>query len=60
MTKQKGEYHLKDQLFHGLISNIHNPLHYMYDKPNSQYSKLVMADRKAQTETPGKLEPNWL
>ena len=26
---------------------------YMYDKPDSQYSKLVMAARKAKTETPG-------
>ena len=25
----------------------------MYDKPDSQYSKLVMAARKATTETPG-------
>ena len=25
----------------------------MYDKPDSQYSKLVMAARKAETETPG-------
>ena len=25
----------------------------MYDKPNSQYSQLVMAARKAKTETPG-------
>ena len=25
----------------------------MYNKPNSQYSKLVMAARKAETETPG-------
>ena len=25
----------------------------MYDKPNSQYSQLVMAARKAETETTG-------
>ena len=25
----------------------------MYDKPDSQYSQLVMAARKAETETPG-------
>ena len=31
----------------------HNAPHYMYDKPDSQYSKLVMATRKAETETPG-------
>ena len=36
----------------------------MYDKPDSQYSQLVMAVRKAETETPGsgvsKSEPNQL
>ena len=53
MTEQEGEHHLKDHLFHGLRSNIQNVLHYMYDKPNSQYSKLVMAAREAETETPG-------
>ena len=30
-----------------------NVLHYMYDKPDSQYSQLVMAARKVRTETPG-------
>ena len=53
MTDQEGEHHLKDQLFHRLISNIWNALHYMYDNPDSQYSKLVIAARKAKTETPG-------
>ena len=52
MTEWEGEQHLKDHLFHGLRSNIWNVLCYMYDKPNSQYSKLVMAARKAETETP--------
>ena len=33
--------------------NICNALHYIYDKPDSQYSQLVMAARKAETETPG-------
>ena len=28
-------------------------LHYIYDKPDSQYSKLVMAARKAETEATG-------
>ena len=36
-----------------LRSNIQNSLCYMYDKPNSQYGKLVMAARKDETETPG-------
>ena len=53
MTEEEGKNHLKDQWFHGLRHNIHNVLCYMYDKPDSQYSKLVMASRKAETETPG-------
>ena len=44
---------MKDCLFHGLKPNICNALHYIYDRPNSQYSQLVMAVRKAETETPG-------
>ena len=53
MTEQEGEHHFKDLLFHGLRSNIHNMLQYMYDKPGSQNSKLVMAARKVETKTPG-------
>ena len=53
MAKQEGEHYLKGQLFHGLRSNIQNVLCYMYNKPDSQYCKLVMAARKAETETPG-------
>ena len=52
MTEEEGFKHFKDHLFHGLNPNIHNALHYMYDKSNSQYSQLVMAARKAETETP--------
>ena len=53
MMEEKGIKHLKDHLFHGLKPNIHNALCYMYDKPDSQYSQLVMAARKAETEIPG-------
>ena len=53
MTEEEGENHLKDWFFHGLRHNIHNVLCYMYGKPDSQYSKLVMTARKAKTETPG-------
>ena len=53
MTEQEGEHHLKDQLFHGHRYNICNVLWYMYDKPDSQYGKLVKAARKAETEMPG-------
>ena len=51
MTKEEGHRHLKDHLFHGLKPHLHNALCYMYDKPDSQYSQLVMVSRKAKTET---------
>ena len=43
----------EDQLPQGLKPNIHNALHYMCDNHNSQYSQLILAARKAETETPG-------
>ena len=51
MTKEEGHRHLKDHLFHGLKPNLHNALHYLYNKPDSQYSQLVIASRKAETKT---------
>ena len=53
MTKEEGLRHLKDHSFHGLRPNLHNALHYLYNKPDSQYSQLVMASGKAETETLG-------
>ena len=53
MTEEDGHRHLKDHLFHELKPNLHNALQYLYDKPDSQYSQLVMAPRKAETETLG-------
>ena len=53
MTEEEGHRHLKDCLFHGLKPNLRNTLCYLYDKPDSQYSQLVMAFRKAETETLG-------
>ena len=53
MTEEKGHRHLKDCLFCGFKPNLCNALHYLYDKPDSQYSQLVMASRKAETETRG-------
>ena len=53
MTEEEGVKHLKGHLFHGLKPNICNALHYMYDKPDSQYSQLVMGVSKAETETTG-------
>ena len=57
MTKEEGVRHLKDHLFHGLRPNLCNALHDMYDKLDSQYSQLVMALRKAETETLGSSVP---
>ena len=51
MTEQDGHRHLKDHLFHGLKANLCNALFYLYDKPDSQYSQLVMALGKAERET---------
>ena len=51
MIEEEGHRHLKDHLFHGLKPNLCNALCYLYDKPNSQYNQLVMALRKAETET---------
>ena len=51
MTEEEGNRHLNDHLFKGIRPNLHNALHYLYDKPDSQYSQLVMASRKAKTET---------
>ena len=53
MTEKEGVKHLKGQLFHGLNLDICNALHYLYDASNLQYSQLVMATRKAKTETSG-------
>ena len=50
MTKEEGHRHLKNHLFHGLKPSLCNTLHYLYDKPHFQYSQLVMASRKAETE----------
>ena len=52
MTEEEGIRHLKDHLFHGLEPNLCNTLHYMYNKLDSQYSQVVMALRKAETEKP--------
>ena len=64
ITEEEGVQHLKDHVFHGLKTNLCNALCYMYDKPDSQYSQLVMASGKAETETSGsrclKLESNLL
>ena len=51
MIEEEGHRHLKVCLFHGLKPNLCNALQYLYDKPDSQYSQLVMASRKAETET---------
>ena len=50
-TKEESHRHLKDYLFHGLKLNLCNALCYLYEKPDSQYSQLVMASRKTKAET---------
>ena len=51
MTEEDSQRYLKDCLFHGLKPNLCNALQYLYNKPDSQYSQLVMALRKAETKT---------
>ena len=51
MTEEEGHRHLKDHLFYRLKPNLCNALYCLYDKPDSQYSQLVMTLRKAKTET---------
>ena len=51
MTEEDGHGHLKECLFHGLKPNLRNAFQHLYDKPDSQYSQLVMALRKAETKT---------
>ena len=51
MTEVEGHRHLKDHLFHELKPNLHNALCYFYDKPDFQYSQLVITSKKAETET---------
>ena len=53
MTGEEGHRPLKDHLFHGLKPNLCKTHCYLYDKPVSQYRQLVMASRKAETETLG-------
>ena len=53
ITEEEGVKHLKDHLFHGLKPNICNARCYMHDMSDSQYSQLVMVERKAETETLG-------
>ena len=43
MTEEEGHRHVRDHLFHGLKPNLCNALCYLYIKPDSQYSQLVMA-----------------
>ena len=50
MTKEDGHRHLKDCFSLGLNPTLHKALHYLYDKSDLQYSQLVIASRKAETE----------
>ena len=43
--------HLKDRLFHGVKKHIRDSVRYLYSNPQTTYSELVVAARKAESET---------
>ena len=43
--------HLKDRLFHGVKKHIRDSVQYLYSNPQTTYSKLVVAARRAESET---------
>ena len=43
--------HLKDQLFHGVKKHIRDSMRYLYSNPQTTYSELVVAARRAESET---------
>ena len=42
--------HLKDWLFHGVCKHIRNSIRYLQSNPETTYSQLVVAARKAESE----------
>ena len=42
--------HLKDCLFHGVKKHIRDSVRYLYSNPQTTYSKLVVATRRAESE----------
>ena len=43
--------HLKDRLFHGVKKQVRDSIRYLYSNPQTTYSKLVVAARRAKSET---------
>ena len=43
--------HLKDQLFHGVHKHIRDSIRYLHGNPKTTYSQLMVAARKAESET---------
>ena len=43
--------HLKDQLFHAVKKHIRDSMRYLYSNPKTTYSELVVAARRAESET---------
>ena len=43
--------HLKDLIFHGVKKHVRDSVRYLYSNPQTTYSKLVVAARRAESET---------
>ena len=43
--------YLKDQLFHGVKKHVRDSMRYLYSNPQTTYSELVAAARRAESET---------
>ena len=43
--------HLKDWLFHGVKKHVRDSVRYLYSNPQTTYSKLVVAARRAESKT---------
>ena len=42
--------HLKDQLFHGVHKHIRDSIRYLHSNPETTYSQLMVAARKAESK----------
>ena len=43
-------WHLKEQLFHGVKKLVRDSIQYLYGNPQTTYSKLVVTERRAESE----------
>ena len=44
-------WHLKERLFHGVKKHVRDSIRYLYSNPQTTYSKLVVAARRAKSKT---------